>query len=131
MNVTKKDLGIFSLVLSLILALISLKFSKSGNALTSGYFLVLSSIALAIGMVQPLFITPIYYLFSMAGRIVGFVVTTLVLSIIFYCVFTLIGVILKLTKKDILGLKIDKRKSTYWIDREKTAPERSSLERQF
>lgn len=52
------------------------------------------------------------------GLLLNRVVSPLILAILYYLVFTPVGLILKLFKKDILNLRIDKSQSTYWIKSE-------------
>jgi len=129
---TKSDLRIFALVLSLLLALFSIKLCKYGNIAAGGVLLGSSAAALLIGVFVPALIIPVYKLFMfVGGKIMAPVVTTLLLSIVFYCIITPISIILKVTRKDILGLKIDKAKSTYWVDREKRVVDAKTMENQY
>ncbi len=51
------------------------------------------------------------------GRTIGIINTKLVLALLFYTVFTLYSIILKIFNKDLLDLKFDKSNS-YWKKRE-------------
>jgi len=129
---TKSDLRIFALVLSLLLALFSIKLSSHGNIASGGVLLGSSVAALLIGVFVPAMIIPVYKLFMfVGGKIMAPAVTTLLLSVVFYCIFTPISIILKAKKKDILGLKIDKAKGTYWVDREKRVADAKTMENQY
>lgn len=128
---TKRDLRIFSLILALILALFSIKFCKAGNVLTGGILLAASIAALVSGLIHPFLIIPIHKVLSSVGKVIGFAITTLLFTLIFYCVFTPIGVILRIMKKDILGIRIDKKRDSYWIERKERSISPESLERQF
>ena len=127
----KKDLRIFAFILSLILALLSSKFSKTNNLSLGGILLALSLAAFAIGLATPILIAPVYRVASFIGRILGFLITTVLLAIIFYCVFTPIGVILRTTSRDILGLKIERGKASYWIARKEKFIKPENLEKQY
>jgi len=130
-DITIKDLRVFALILSGILAVFSVKFCKTGNVFVGGIFLTISIIALIISVFAPLLIMPVYKIFLFVGKIIGSVVTTLILSIVFYCVFTPIGVILRLTKRDVLGMEIDKEKESYWVERNDRDMKPESMEKQF
>ena len=130
-DITIKDLRIFSLILSGILALFSVKFCKSGNVSAGGIFLAVSLTAFSIGVLQPRLIMPVYRTLSFIGKKVCFIVTTLLFSVIFYCIFTPIGVILRLRKRDLLGMEIDKEKNSYWVERSDRDIKPESLKRQF
>jgi len=128
---SKKDLRIFSFILSLILTLVSAKFSKAGNGAAGGALLMLAISACAIGLIRPALITPAYITLSRIGKIVGPIISALLFGIIFYCVFTPIGVVLKLLNKDILGLRIEKDRSSYWAERGEKSPPPKSMEKQY
>jgi len=129
---TKSDLRIFALVLSLLLALFSIKFCRHGNIASGGVLLGSSAAALLIGVFVPALIIPVYKLFMfVGGKIMAPAVTTMLLSIVFYCIITPISIILKVTRKDILGLKVDKAKNTYWVDREKRVVDVKTMENQY
>jgi hypothetical protein len=51
------------------------------------------------------------------------------MGLMFYLTIMPIGLIMRLSGKDILNLQIDKAASTYWITR--ASPERDSLKNQF
>lgn len=128
---SKNEIRRFALAFAFVLGLFSIKFAKEGNLLLSGVFLSSSVIALLIGIVQPFLLTPIYKILSSLFKIAITAIATFWLGIIFYCVFTPVSVILRITKKDILGLRIDKDKKTYWIDRTDRIIDPASLEKQY
>ncbi len=61
---------------------------------------------------------PEYYWMKFAEKL-GAVVTYLIMLITFYCIFTPIGLLLKLIGKDLLQRKLDPSKQSYW---DKTTP---------
>jgi len=127
----KKELRIFSIALTIILCLFANKFYKTQDILISVTFLLLAISILTMGMVAPRLLAPVHKIFSSIFKIVLSIVTTVALSIVFYCVFTPISVILRTTKKDILDLKIDKNKTSYWIKRQERSITKDDLEKQF
>lgn len=52
------------------------------------------------------------------GLLLNRIISPLILALLFYFVFTPMGLALRLFKKDILNLKINKSLSTYWIESE-------------
>ena len=62
------------------------------------------------------------------GLILNRLVSPLILASLFYLVFTPMGLLLKLLKKDILALKLDKSRISYWIKSETPV---SSMKDQF
>ncbi len=53
------------------------------------------------------------------GKIIGYYNTKLLLGIMFYTVFTIYGLVAKLLRKDLLGLKTRKDVESYWKEKEK------------
>ncbi|MDD5431406.1 MAG: SxtJ family membrane protein [Candidatus Omnitrophica bacterium] len=79
----------------------------------------------------PLALKPIYITWMKLAFVLAWVNTRLILTIIFYLVFTPIGLILKLFKVDLLEKKMDKKASTYWKSKEEVKFDPSLYERQF
>ena len=63
------------------------------------------------------------------GMLLHKIVNPIIMGLMFYLTIMPIGLIMRLSGKDILNLHIDKTASTYWITRE--SPERDSLKNQF
>ena len=61
----------------------------------------------------------------------GWFNTRLILTVMFYLLFTPIGLVLRLLGKDLLNRKIEPNAETYWIDREEEAFDRKRYEKQF
>tara|TARA_B100000242_G_scaffold287208_1_gene253731 strand:- start:96 stop:335 length:240 start_codon:yes stop_codon:yes gene_type:complete len=61
------------------------------------------------------------------GRFVGRFLSPLSLLLVYFFIVIPTGVFLKLLNKDVLNIKIDKKKDTYWISRE----EDPNFEEQF
>jgi len=63
--------------------------------------------------------------------LLGFVMTRVILSILFYIVITPVGFVARLLGKDFLDEKIDKSKESYWNYREQKEYDKTSTEQQF
>lgn len=50
------------------------------------------------------------------GLFINLIVTYAILIIVYYLIFTPVGIFLRLAKKDLLDIKIDKNKASYWIE---------------
>jgi len=103
-------------------------FMKTGiDCLAMGNFLLLKEDQVKIDMTVFLIssllngkikiIYPVYWLAVRLGSIVGKISTVVVLFFIFYLIVLPTGLIMKLLKKDILELKIDKNVNSYWKKR--------------
>ena len=65
------------------------------------------------------------------GLLLGKVVSPVALGILFYCVVAPIGVLVRLTGKDPLRLKLDSGVDSYWISRKPPGPPPDSMTNQF
>ena len=89
---------------------------------------ILSIIFLILGLLNSKILTPLNKLWIRFGILLGKIVSPVVMGIVYFGVVTPIGLIMKLFGKDILNLKIDKNKNTYWSSKSKIA---SKMKNQF
>ncbi|MEJ5263305.1 MAG: hypothetical protein WHT45_11530 [Ignavibacterium sp.] len=89
-----------------------------------GIFIILSYIALPL-------LLPFHKLWIGLSLVLGFVMSRVILTLLFYFVVTPIGLLAKLVGKKFMPLGFDKNAITYWEKREKTIKEKIDYERQF
>ena len=90
--------------------------------------IVIAIIFLILGLVNSKLLTPLNKLWFKFGLFLGTIVSPFVMGIIFFLVITPIGFVMKITGKDLLNIKHDNKKKSYWINRIKT---KSSMKQQF
>ncbi|MBU0533500.1 MAG: hypothetical protein KJ887_01685 [Candidatus Omnitrophica bacterium] len=95
------------------------------------YFFILSITFLFLGFVLPFLLKPIHKIWMSLAILLGWLMTRVVLSVLFYLVITPLGILLRLFGKDFLNLKFDRNVKSYWIYREKIKPEKRNYENQF
>ena len=74
-----------------------------------------------------LYKTPNYLWFKF-GILLGRIVSPIIMALIFYLIIFPTGLLLRLFRKDVLGLRFDKNKKTYWISRDEPM---QSMKNQF
>lgn len=74
---------------------------------------------------------PVYTAWMLFAYVLGWINTRVILGLFFYLVMTPLGLLLRLTGKDLLDEKIDRTVGTYWIRRERKPFDRTRLERLF
>ena len=74
---------------------------------------------LILGLFNSKILTPFNKLWMRLGILLGAIVSPIVMGIVYFAVITPIGLIMKLFGKDVLNLKIDKNKNTYWTLKKK------------
>ena len=89
--------------------------------------LLVSTVFLILGLSNSRILTPFNIIWIKLGTYLGIIISPIVMGFIFFLVVTPISLIMKLLRKDILKLKVDKKKS-YWLEKEKI---KSSMKNQF
>ena len=82
---------------------------------------------LILGLKNSKLLNPLNKLWFKFGLLLGQIVSPLIMGLIFFVVVTPIGIIMRLSNKDLLNLKYNKNK-TYWI--KKSGP-KSKMKNQF
>ena len=90
--------------------------------------LIISFLFLFLGLLNSKILTPFNKLWFKFGLFLGKIVSPIIMGIIFFLVVTPIGLLMRLLGKDVLNLKLNKKKSSYWI--EKAGP-KSKMKNQF
>ncbi len=127
---TKKDLRKFGLTVGIVLVILAALlfwFNKPTYLYFGGIGLFLVISALLI----PVILKPLNKIWMILAIILGWIMTRVILTILFYLVLTPVGLIAKLFRKDFLDLKLDTNVDTYWIKRESKKKEAIDYDRQF
>jgi hypothetical protein len=112
----KKEWRKFGIGLGIILSVIATIQLIIGRELYP-YFYGVGLIVFLVGLVLPILLKPVFILFSYIGFVLGWFMTRVILSVLFYLVFTTIGLILRLFGKHFLDIKFDKKADSYrwWL----------------
>ena len=84
-----------------------------------------------VGLVLPTLLKPLFFVWMALARILSIVNTHLLLALIFYTLFTLIGGVMRIVRYDPLDRKRSAGQATYWHRRETPLLNRKHYERQF
>lgn len=127
---SKKDLRKFGLTIGIAFLLLAvLLFITKKNSFP--YFGTIGVLLIIIGLAVPGILKPFNKIWMSLSIILGWIMTRVILTILFYFAITPIGLLVKLFRKDFLDLKIDKSKNSYWQKREKKKFDPVDYERQF
>jgi hypothetical protein len=124
-NIRRKDNITFGILFFILFLIIGLYPLKSGGT-TRIWSLVLSSAFLIITIIRPNLLTFINRLWIQFGILLGKIISPLVMGLVFFFVVTPIGILIRMLKKDVMGLK--RGAPSYWINREDKA---QSMKKQF
>ena len=126
----KSDLRNFGITIGIILLIISgFLFWKEKESFQ--IFLVIGITLSLIAIAIPSVLKPVYLMWMIFAIILGWFMTRAILSLMFYFVFTSIGLTLRLFGKQFLELRWDKSKESYWNFRTNEHLKKENYEKQF
>ena len=125
-----KEFGFFSLggffLIGLILGL-KFRWIQEGEWLVPGILWGIAVLSALLALVAPKLLKPSYLLLTAISAVIGPVIATIIMGLIFLLIFFPLGLIFKLRKRDELHLKLSRDIETYW----EPQPEAQSPERYF
>jgi hypothetical protein len=126
-----KELRQFGLLVGGVFAALGIVYYLRGKAIFP-WFVVPGGGLIFSGLFFPKVLKLVYLVWMTLAIVMGFVISHVLLTALFYLAVTPVGLLARLCGKDFLGLKLDRKAKTYWIARERVK-ERSKLdyEQQF
>ena len=127
---SKKDLRKFGLTVGIVFLAIAafLFWKEKGSYLALG---IVGGFLVIAGLFLPIILKPLNKIWMTLAILMGWVMTRVILTILFFTVLTPLGFIAKLFGKDFLDLKLDKEQNSYWEIREKKEIKPIDYEKQF
>ena len=126
----KSDLRKFGITFGIILLIVSgFLFWKEKESFQ--IFLAIGIILFLTAITIPVILKPVYWIWMIFATILGWIMTPVILSLLFYVVFTSIGLTLRLFGKQFLELRLDKSKVSYWNYRNNGNIQKENYEKQF
>ena len=125
-STTRKNLRSFGITLAIVLLLFSAYFLwKDISAYR--YLVPIAGVLIVTGWLIPFVLKPIYRVWMTMAVIIGFIITTIFLGLLFYIVVTPIGLISRLFGREFLALEWDAARPTYWNYRKEQRPKEDNL----
>jgi hypothetical protein len=126
----KKDLIKFGLSVGSVLMIVGFVlyyFEKS----PSFYFIIIGGALLLLATIYPRVLKPLNKIWMGLAIVLGFVMTRIILTVLFYLVLTPIGLLAKIFGKKFMDLKYNESAETYWEERTINKKNHLDYERQF
>lgn len=120
----------FGLVISAACAVIGLWPLRTAQPLRV-WAVLASAGLLAVSLVSPVLLRPFNQLWTKIGFLLNKLVSPVITALLFYLVFTPAAVLLRLSGKDPLRLRMDENARTYWIPREPRGPAPETMSNPF
>ncbi len=124
-----KDIRSFGFTIGVILIIVSSILFYYNNLLFKD-FLIIAAFFIILGAIVPLLLKPIYLIWMTFAAIIGWVMTRVILSVVFYFIITPIGILTRILGKDFLALKKVKSDS-YWNSRDSDYETNQDYEKQY
>lgn len=83
---------------------------------------ITAALFLAFSIVWPNALAPLEWAWMKLAMVLNYVMTRVLLTLVYFLAVTPIGLIFKLLRKDLLGKRFDPKASTYWIPPEEDGP---------
>ena len=117
----------FGIVFFVVLFLVGIFPLLKGN--DPIYWLIfISFIFLILGIFNSKILTPLNKSWIKFGEVLGKIIAPIVMGIVYFLILTPTSILTKLFGKDLLGIKFNSKKKTYWKLREKNI---GSMKKQF
>lgn len=120
----------FGLVFTAVFLIVGFWPLLSGNAIRL-WALAVSAVFLALALLRPTLLHPLNRAWMRFGMLLHRVVSPVIMAVMFYLVFTPVGVVMRLLGKDPLRLRMEREAETYWISRTPPGPDPRTMPKQF
>lgn len=125
-----RDVRKFGVTIGIVLVFLAAFFFWKGKP-SAIYFASAGVLFAAATRLLPGLMRPAYRAWMAFAVIMGFVMTRVILTVLYFVMFTPIAVVMKLLRKDLLHERFDRRAETYWVKRAPQKYEPQTSERMF
>jgi hypothetical protein len=125
-----EDLRKFGLTVGLVLILLAVLLFLLGKS-SYPYWGGIGILFLITGWLFPVILKPLNWIWMSLAVILGWIMTRVILLILFYFALTTLRFVAMIFNKRFLNLRIDPSADTYWEKRDKKPFDPSTYERQF
>lgn len=116
----KKDLRSFGIILGLFLCLIAFLLMRKHH--DNPLILIIGAVSILLGLFSPSLLKYVYKIWMGIALTLGWIMSRIIVTLLFLTLFSLLSVLLKVFKKDLLEQKINRRKTSYWKKRVESKP---------
>jgi len=127
----RKELRTFGLSLGVVCLIWAAILFWRGHAGPVRGFLIASPVLLLLAALVPEALRPLHTVWMPVAKGIARALTWVLLTAVFYLVFTPYGMIARLLGKDPLDRRIDRARSSYWIERKDGPFDPARLEKQY
>ena len=126
----KNDFRNFGLIIGAVLiAIVVLVFWKEKQSYD--ILMIVGIVICVTSLILPVILKPFYFAWMTFAVIMGWIMTRVILSLVFYGIITPIGLFSRLVGKEFLNLKLNKTENTDWNHRRTHSLKKANYEKQF
>jgi hypothetical protein len=129
-NTDKKELYKFGLTMGIFLIIVA-AFLYWRESPAYIYLFVPGSLFILTSLIRAQLLKYIFVGWMAFATVLGYIMTRVILTILFILFFAPVGIFLRLARKDLLKEKFNKNATSYWIKREYVPFDNSSVEKQY
>jgi hypothetical protein len=126
----KKELRNFGITIGIALGLFGGLFLWRGKTYYL-YFFIIAAVFFFLGIVLPSLLKLFHKGWMTISILMGWLMTRIILIILFYGILTPIGLISRLCGQDFLDKKLNKNAPSYWVLRDKQKVDKKTYQQQF
>ena len=129
-KITKKDLRKFGIVFGLLLCS-SVAYHYFKEDVIRYWTLGIGTFAVFSGVFIPILVKPLYSILRLVFRAFMWILTRVVLVLVYIITIIPIGLIMRIIGKDPMNRKIEKERKSYWIKKDGLYSSEGYLTRQY
>jgi len=120
----------FGMVFAAVFSMVAVYLFISSKVIN--YWVLIGALSFfTIAVIRPKLLEPLNFLWFKLGMLLGAIIAPLVMILVYFCVVTPTGLLMRLFGKDPLLLKRDPTAKTHWIERDSSDSRSNSLKNQF
>ena len=121
----------FGLMMGLVLTVLGALFYWKGRPNVSLALWTAATVMVGSGLLAPAALRPVFRVWMKFAHAMGWFNTHLLLVLLYFLIFTPMGLVMRLFRPDPLQRKIEKERPSYWKIRERSDFVKEQYERQF
>lgn len=126
----RSELRKFGLTVGAAFCILGALFLWRGKAVYP-YLFGIGGAVFVLGLAVPAVLKPLQKAWMALAIVLGWIMTRVILSILFFVMVTPIGLVSRLFGKDFLSLRFDEETKTYWVPKETEKTGHRDYENQF
>ena len=126
----KKELRKFAFTIGIVMIILAIVLMISQSNLHI-YFLSFAILIILMAVIRPNLLKWFYFIWMSLALIIGYIMTRVILTLIYIIMFAPAGIVIRLLRKDPLKEKFIPEAKTYWIPKDKQVFLPENAEKQY